>query len=142
MSRGMRINMSTFGKRLGEEIDRLKNISQIAKRLGVARNTIYNWIAKGNVPLDKLMDLGDMGVDVQYIISGVRTFSVDQVAEEHPEYRQKQKEEAATEAGLLSPRDRIWLEIGQQLSDDDRTRLQEIGATLVSARDLKKTKNQ
>jgi hypothetical protein len=31
---------------------------------------------------------------------------------------------------------RIWLEIGQGLSEEDRTRLQEIGAALVSAREL------
>lgn len=50
---------------------------------------------------------------------------------------EKLKKRSATEAGALSPRDRIWLEIGQGLSDEDRTRLQEIGAALLSARDLK-----
>lgn len=89
-----------------------------------------------------LIGFAGLGADINYILTGIRTLSVDQVAEEHPEYTQKQKEETATEAGALSPRDRIWLEIGQQLSEDDRTRLQEIGASLVSAKYLKKTKNE
>lgn len=37
------------------------------------------------------------------------------------------------EAGTMTPRDRVWLEIGRALPDDDRTRLQEISDSLLAA---------
>ena len=33
----------------------------------------------------------------------------------------------------MTPRDRVWLEIGRALPDDDRTRLQEISDSLLAA---------
>jgi phage repressor protein C with HTH and peptisase S24 domain len=36
----------------------------------MARNTLYNWCEKGNIPLDKLILLGEAGVDVHYVVFG------------------------------------------------------------------------
>lgn len=59
--------------RLSQEIDRIPGgITVIAKRLGKARNTIYNWCDKGNIPADQLVLLEALGVDVLYVISGHR----------------------------------------------------------------------
>lgn len=63
--------MSNHDERLRAEIERL-GVSNLARALGIARNTLYNWAEKGNVPLDKLLALGAEGVDVQYIMTGQR----------------------------------------------------------------------
>jgi len=63
--------MSTPGSRLREEVE-AKGVSNLARTLGIARNTLYNWSEKGNVPLDKLFALGEAGVDVTYVLSGIR----------------------------------------------------------------------
>ena len=44
----------------------------VSNHLGVVRNTIYNWMGKGNAPLDKLMALQGIGADVNYILTGER----------------------------------------------------------------------
>ncbi|TVO70879.1 helix-turn-helix domain-containing protein [Sedimenticola selenatireducens] len=135
---------SSVGSRWREERDRLR-LSRADVALACERTPqgIGEYERGVSMPGGQaLIGFAGLGADINYILTGIRTLSVDQVAEEHPEYTQKQKEETATEAGALSPRDRIWLEIGQQLSEDDRTRLQEIGASLVSAKYLKKTKNE
>lgn len=67
--------MSDFRDRLGREIERL-GVSWVASTLGVARNTIYNWVGKGNVPLNSLMQLTGLGVDVVYVITGEMTQAV------------------------------------------------------------------
>ena len=61
--------MSDFRLRLEEEVNRL-GVTAISTRLSVARNTIYNWLGKGNVPLNMLMALGECGVDVTYVTTG------------------------------------------------------------------------
>jgi hypothetical protein len=64
------IYMSESGKRLASEIDRIGGITPVAKRLGTVRNTIYNWLEKGNIPLNKLEELGAAGADIVFIITG------------------------------------------------------------------------
>ena len=56
-------------------VDELKRVSPqvIAKETGIARATVYNWMEKGNVPMDKLALLGGAGVDVNYILTGQRS---------------------------------------------------------------------
>ena len=63
--------MSNPEDRLREEIE-AKGVSSLARALGIARNTLYNWCEKGNVPLDKLFALGAEGVDVDYVLTGTR----------------------------------------------------------------------
>lgn len=61
--------MSIFIERLRSEIDRI-GVSELARASGFARNSLYNWSDKGNIPLDKLLLLGEFGVDVDYVVSG------------------------------------------------------------------------
>lgn len=61
--------MSIFTERLRKEIDRI-GVSELARASGFARNTLYNWCDKGNIPLDKLLLLADFGLDVDYVVSG------------------------------------------------------------------------
>ncbi|WPO67580.1 S24 family peptidase [Acinetobacter haemolyticus] len=60
--------MSIFTERLRKEIDRI-GVSELARSTGFARNSLYNWCEKGNIPLDKLLLLGEYGVDVDYVVS-------------------------------------------------------------------------
>ena len=68
--------MSESGKRLAAEIERLGGVTPVAKQLGTVRNTIYNWLEKGNIPLNKLEELGAAGADVVFILTGQRSGAV------------------------------------------------------------------
>ena len=59
-------------RRLENEIDKV-GISKIATSLGISRGTVYNWMAQGNVPLDKLVALQELGLDIRYITSGIHS---------------------------------------------------------------------
>lgn len=61
----------SYANRLRSEIDRI-GVTELARNLGSARNTIYNWCEKGNIPLDKLMLLSEFGVDINYILTGTK----------------------------------------------------------------------
>ncbi len=64
--------MNSYQERLRSEIERI-GITALSKKLGIARNTLYNWSEKSNVPLDKLMAMGEHGLNVEYVISGEKT---------------------------------------------------------------------
>lgn len=61
--------MSDYQKRLQQEIERV-GVTELSRKLGIARNTLYNWSEKANVPLDKLMAMGEHGLDVTFVITG------------------------------------------------------------------------
>ncbi|MBD3614238.1 helix-turn-helix domain-containing protein [Kingella kingae] len=61
--------MSNYQERLQQEIERV-GVTHLSRKLGIARNTLYNWSEKANVPLDKLMAMGEHGLDVTFIITG------------------------------------------------------------------------
>ncbi|KQD49279.1 Cro/Cl family transcriptional regulator [Acinetobacter pittii] len=65
----MIIILNSINERLRSEVERI-GVSKLARDLGIARNTLYNWCEKGNIPLDKLLILSDYGLDVSYIITG------------------------------------------------------------------------
>ncbi|WOE43157.1 XRE family transcriptional regulator [Acinetobacter chinensis] len=56
-------------QRLRSEIERI-GVSELARKAGVARNSLYNWSEKGNIPMDKLFLLAEYGVNVDYILNG------------------------------------------------------------------------
>lgn len=57
--------------RLKQQIEALKGgVTTVASHLGKSRNTIYNWIDKGNAPLDQIEKLGEIGIDIHYILTG------------------------------------------------------------------------
>ncbi|RKM24065.1 hypothetical protein D6D69_01250 [Moraxella catarrhalis] len=64
--------MSNYQDRLQAEIERV-GVTHLSRKLGIARNTLYNWSEKANVPLDKLMAMGEHGLDVTYVITGNHT---------------------------------------------------------------------
>ncbi|HIA1612247.1 TPA: helix-turn-helix transcriptional regulator [Salmonella enterica] len=51
----------------------------VSRVTGISRATIYNWMEKGNVPLDKLSLLASAGVDVTFILTG--SYVVPEAAE-------------------------------------------------------------
>lgn len=59
-------------RRFESEVDRL-GVTRIANGLGVSRGTVYNWVASGNAPLDKLIALQAAGMDLLYVITGDRS---------------------------------------------------------------------
>lgn len=65
--------MSTPAERLAREVESLGGVSYVAKALKTARNTVYNWIEKGNIPLNKLDELSRLGGDTVYILTGHRS---------------------------------------------------------------------
>lgn len=74
--------------RLESEVARL-GITNVADKLGVARNTVYGWLAKANTPLNMLLGLQEMGADMRYVLFDERSSwkggqgqSQTQVAEE------------------------------------------------------------
>jgi len=58
--------------RFVEEMERLKP-QEVARATGISRATIYNWINRGNVPLDKLSLLETAGANTAYILTGQRS---------------------------------------------------------------------
>lgn len=68
----MSIYLENLHVRLVEELKRV-GPPVIAKQTGIARATVYNWMEKGNVPMDKLALLETAGADVNYILTGVRS---------------------------------------------------------------------
>jgi phage repressor protein C with HTH and peptisase S24 domain len=69
-----------YGIRLEHEFERLGGVANVADRVGVARNTLYNWAQKGNVPLNKLLELGRIGLNVAYVVDDAQ--NVEHVAAE------------------------------------------------------------
>ncbi|EIJ5166973.1 hypothetical protein LJH26_004275 [Salmonella enterica] len=67
----MSIILEKVHVRLVEELKRVGPLA-VAKSTGISRATIYNWIERGNTPLDKLALLDSAGVDVTYILTGQR----------------------------------------------------------------------
>ncbi|WP_432721428.1 hypothetical protein R0381_002439 [Jeongeupia wiesaeckerbachi] len=66
----MLIFMDECAKRLAAEIERLGGVTAVAKQIGSVRNTIYNWLEKGNIPLNKLEELKGLGADVVFVLTG------------------------------------------------------------------------
>lgn len=46
-----------------------KTGEELAQDLGVSRKTLYNWIAKGNIPTTALIKMADMfGCTIDYLL--------------------------------------------------------------------------
>lgn len=68
-------------QRLRSEIERI-GVSELARKAGVARNSLYNWSEKGNIPMDKLFLLAEYGVNVDYILNGQSQDATSSVMDE------------------------------------------------------------
>lgn len=58
------------------EAERARNglsYEMLAKQLGVTRKTLYTWINKGNIPLEKLIAMADMfNCTIDYLLGRKR----------------------------------------------------------------------
>ncbi|WP_395556914.1 hypothetical protein [Enterobacter hormaechei] len=115
--------MSSYLDRLEGEINRL-GVTFISQNAGVARNTVYNWLAKGNVPLNYLMVLGTLGVDVIYVMTGQR--------QGVPSSAPAQEQEAP-----LTPEERALLENFRHCSPDTRAAIKATSDALAQRRKKK-----
>jgi len=119
--------------RLKEERTRL-GLSQIAlaKALDVTKWTIINYERAGGrgtpIPANLLSACARLGMDVQYILTGVHSTNLNRVAEESATYRVESKE-----TGKLSQEELELLEKYRRLKPRQRTHAQTIVDALAGA---------
>lgn len=119
-----------IGVRLKEERERLGYTQpQFAEVAGAKKRTLIDWEKGVSSPTAvQLSALAEVGVDVLYILTGQRNTP---------------NPDSSKEAGAMTPRDKVWLNIGRALPEDDRTRLQAIGDSLLAAHKMSgKSKKQ
>lgn len=119
--------------RLKAERHRL-GLSQVAlgKALGVTKWTIINYERTGArgtpIPADLLSGCSRLGMDVQYIITGVSSNNLNRVAEEAGSYRAEPKRPPA-----LSKEEQQLLEKYRRLKPSQRAQAQTIVGALITA---------
>jgi transcriptional regulator with XRE-family HTH domain len=117
--------------RLKEERTRL-GLSQtaLAETLGVTKGTVINYerpSGRGTpIPADLLSACARLGMDVQYILTGVPSTNLNRVAEEAGAYRVERDGFAA-----LSPDEQKLLEKYRHLKPQQRTHAQAIVKALI-----------
>jgi transcriptional regulator with XRE-family HTH domain len=126
--------------RLKEERTRLGlSQSALAESLGVTKWTVINYerpAGRGTpIPADSLSACARLGMDVQYILTGVPSTNMNRVAEEAGAYRVERKATAA-----LSKEEQRLLEKYRRLKPQQRTHAQAIVSTLVSTEGTGKRK--
>lgn len=118
--------------RLKAERTRL-GLSQVllGKALGVTKWTVINYERTGGrgtpIPADLLAACSRLGMDVQYIITGVSSSNLNRVAEDAGSYRMEPK------PMVLSKEEQQLLEKYRRLKPSQRTQAQTIVAALISA---------
>ena len=126
--------------RLKAERTRL-GLTQVAlgKALGVTKWTVINYERIGGrgtpIPADLLSACSRLGMDVQYIITGVSSSNLNRVAEEAGGYRTEPKRPT-----VLSKEEQQLLEKYRRLKPSLRTQAQAIVSTLVSTEGMGKRK--
>ncbi|MDO8705955.1 MAG: helix-turn-helix domain-containing protein [Sulfuricaulis sp.] len=118
--------------RLKEERTRLGlSQSALAASLGVTKWTVINYERPGArgtpIPADLLSTCARLGMDVQYILTGVPSTNLNRVAEEAGAYRVERKGSA-----VLSKEEQRLLDKYRRLKPQQRSHAQAIVATLVS----------
>ncbi|MCR4346330.1 MAG: helix-turn-helix domain-containing protein [Sulfuricaulis sp.] len=119
--------------RLKVERTRL-GLSQVAlgKALGVTKWTVINYERTGGrgtpIPADLLSACSKLGMDVQYIITGVSSSNLNRVAEEAGSYRTELKRPT-----VLSKEEQQLLEKYRRLKPSQRAQARSIVEALVSA---------
>ncbi len=119
--------------RLKEERARL-GLSQtaLAEALDVTKWTVINYERPGGrgtpIPADLLSACARLGMDVQYILTGVHSTNLNRVAEEAGSYRVER-----SGAGAVSREELKFLEKYRRLKPRQRTHAQTIVDALASA---------
>jgi hypothetical protein len=112
--------MSGYRDRFETEVNRA-GVSRISQTLGIARNTVYNWMANANVPLNQLLALEGLGVDIVYVLTGTRRSELPGLEPE----RDVANQDVAPYEPMVSPVLRSFVkQIGEwvasgQLKDED-----------------------
>lgn len=125
--------INSSSARLKAERTRL-GLSQVAlgQALGVTKWTIINYERTGGrgtpIPADLLSACSRLGMDVQYIVTGVSSSNLNRVAEETGSYRVEPKRPPA-----LSPDEQRLLEKYRRLRPSQRAQAQTIVGALVPA---------
>ena len=118
--------------RLKEERARL-GLSQtaLAQALGVTKGTVINYEKAGGrgtpIPADLLSACARLGMDVQYILTGVQSSNLNRVAEEGGTYRRTEAKGTVS----LSSEEQNLLEKYRRLKPQQRTHAQAIVDALV-----------
>ena len=123
--------------RLKEERTRLGlSQSALADTLGVSKWTVINYERAGNrgtpIPADLLSACARLGMDVQYVLTGVPSTNLNRVAEEAGSYHVDRGGIAA-----LPPDERRLLEKYRRLNPQQRTHAQTIVKALISERETR-----
>jgi transcriptional regulator with XRE-family HTH domain len=125
--------INSSSARLKAERTRL-GLSQVAlgQALGVTKWTIINYERTGGrgtpIPADLLSACSRLGMDVQYIVTGVSSSNLNRVAEETGSYRVEPKR-----SSTLSPDEHRLLEKYRLLKPSQRTQAQTIVGALITA---------
>lgn len=61
------------GERLKDEVQRIGGVSKAVEVVRASRATIYNWFDSGLIPATELQSLAGIGIDVIYVVTGVRS---------------------------------------------------------------------
>lgn len=125
--------VSNAGKRFEEERLKLrKSQEELAADGDVSRKTI-NRIENGKTPPStKLLErLASLGFDTQYVLTGVPSKNLKQVAEEAGVYKTEKG------VGALSREEETLVELFRQLRPPDRTHAKAVVSALASKSDLK-----
>lgn len=132
-----------FCLRLREERERIgQTQAGLAVELGVSKQTVQNWEGTGGkktaIPSDKLEGCVKLGMDAQYILTGVRSANLERVAEEAGSYNKEPQG-----VGALSKEEEALVKKYRQLDPGKRAHAQEFVYAMASAamKTMKKTGN-
>lgn len=128
--------LSSIGARLKEERTRLGLTQQaLGDALGASKWSVINWekpAKEGGTPIpsDKLEKLSKLGMDVQYIVTGVRSENLLRVAEDAGAWPRSRKDRPAKKevnedvlAGVLAGVDDYLAESNKKMSSDKKAEL-------------------
>ncbi|MEW6330215.1 MAG: helix-turn-helix transcriptional regulator [Pseudomonadota bacterium] len=121
-------NKNSLGTRLAEERKRLGLSQQeLAEACDSTRESIGKYERDVNVPGGEiLMSLARLGMDTQYVLTGVHSMNLYQVAEEAPKYRPeptKKQVDQEVLLGVLMGVKEYLNETGRELSPAKETEL-------------------
>lgn len=121
----------SLGKRAEEERLRIGRTQEdLAEFCGVTRRTISRIENEKTPPSgDILTKFSQLGIDVQFVLTGVRSKNLDAVAEEAGSYNADPQG-----VGAVSREEQKIIEMYRKLRPPERTRLREIFNWLVSAK--------
>lgn len=128
--------MPTIGDRLARERKRLgMNQTEFGKHTGVGRASQVNYETDRRSPDAEYWErAAKIGVDVQYVLTGVHSRNLDQVAEEVGTYKTDKG------VGALSREEEVLVELFRQLRPPDRTHAKAVISALASKGEVKGSK--